>query len=330
MTGDRQGSSGNKGLWMKAFLVTGGCGFIGSHLADALVARGHRVRILDDLSTGKRASAPAKTEVVIGDVADLATVRRAMQGMDGCFHLAAIASVQRSVEAWLATHRVNLGGTIHVFEAAQEAGAVPVVYASSAAVYGDNAALPLAEREMLTPLTPYGADKAACELQARAAFAVRGVPSSGMRFFNVFGPRQDPKSPYSGVISIFAENILAGRPLTIFGDGQQTRDFVFVGDVVAALLAAMERQDKSARVFNVGRGERITLLKLIAALERVTGRKAVVRHEEPRAGDIRHSQGDATQLRAGLGFAAKTSLEEGLASLMGWLQSAGAEAALSA
>src|SRR5690349_5529024 len=130
---------------MASYLVTGGCGFIGSHLADALLARGHRVRVLDDLSTGKRANAPAKAEVVIGDVADLATVRRAMQGIDGCFHLAAVASVQRSVEAWLETHRVNLGGTIHVFEAAQEADAVPVVYASSAAVYGDNAALPLAE-----------------------------------------------------------------------------------------------------------------------------------------------------------------------------------------
>jgi UDP-glucose 4-epimerase len=315
---------------MTAYLVTGGCGFIGSHLADALLARGYRVRILDDLSTGKRANAPAKAEVLVGDVADLAAVRRAMQGMEGCFHLAAIASVQRSVEAWLPTHRVNLGGTVHVLEAAHEAGRLPVVYASSAAVYGDNNELPLAESEPLTPLTPYGADKAASELQARAAFAVRGVPSTGLRFFNVFGARQDPKSPYSGVISIFAENLLSGRPLTIFGDGEQTRDFIFVGDVVAALMAAMERQDKSARVFNVGRGERITLLQLVAALERVTGRKALVRHAAPRAGDIRHSQCDAKRLRAGLGFAAKTSLDEGLDALMGWLKSEGAVTAPSA
>jgi UDP-glucose 4-epimerase len=315
---------------MTAYLVTGGCGFIGSHLTDALLARGHHVRILDDLSTGKRSNVPAKAEVIVADVADLAAMRRAMQGVEGCFHLAAVASVQRSVEAWLATHRVNLGGTVHVFEAAHEAGGLPVVYASSAAVYGDNDALPLAESEPLTPLTPYGADKAASELQARAAFAVRGVPSTGMRFFNVFGPRQDPKSPYSGVISIFAENVLADRPLTIFGDGRQTRDFVFVGDVVAALMAAMERQDKSARVFNVGRGERITLLELVASLERVTGRKAVVRHAAARPGDIRHSQCNAARLRTGLGFAAKTSLDEGLESLMGWLKSEGAVAAPSA
>ena len=315
---------------MKSFLVTGGCGFIGSHLADALVARGHRVRILDDLSTGKRANAPAKSEVVVGDVADAATVRRAMDGVGGCFHLAAIASVQRSVEAWLPTHRVNLGGTINVLDAAHAAGALPVVYASSAAVYGENPTLPLAESASLAPLSPYGADKAAGELQARTAFAIRHVPSTGLRFFNVFGPRQDPASPYSGVISIFAENLLAGRPLTIFGDGQQSRDFVFVADVVRALLAAMDRQDAGARIFNVGRGERISLLRLIAALERAVGRKAVVRHAPARPGDVRHSQCDPAGMRAGLGFAAKVGLEEGLASLVGWLKFEGAVPAPSA
>jgi UDP-glucose 4-epimerase len=315
---------------MASYLVTGGCGFIGSHLADALVARGHGVRVLDDLSSGKRTNAPAKADVVVGDVADPTVVRRAMEGMDGCFHLAAIASVQRSVEAWLATHRVNLGGTICVLDAARAIGAVPVVYASSASVYGDNAALPLSENLALTPLSPYGADKAASELQARAAFAIHGVPSTGLRFFNVFGPRQDPASPYSGVISIFAENIIAGRPLAIFGDGKQSRDFIYVGDVVGAMVAAMDRPEKSARVFNVGRGERTDLLQLIAALERVTGRKAVVRHAPARAGDVRHSQSDTKHLRSGLGFAAKVRLEEGLAALMSWLKSEGAVPAPSA
>ena len=305
---------------MASYLVTGGCGFIGSHLADALLARGHRVRILDDLSTGKRTNAPAKAEVVVGDVADAAAVRRAMEGMNGCFHLAAIASVQRSVEAWQPAHRVNLGGTICVLDAARAIGAVPVVYASSASVYGDSAALPLAESAAPTPLSPYGADKAASEMQARVAFAIHGVPSTGLRFFNVFGPRQDPASPYSGVISIFADNIIAGRPLTIFGDGRQSRDFIFVADVVVALLAAIERQDKSARIFNVGRGESTTLLRLIAALERLTGRKAVVRHASQRPGDVRHLLSDTVRLRAGLGFAAKVSLEEGLASLLNWLE----------
>ncbi len=315
---------------MGFYLVTGGCGFIGSHLADALIARGHRVRILDDLSTGKRANAPAKAEVVVGDVADGAAVRGAMEGADGCFHLAAIASVPKSVESWWPTHRVNLGGTINVLEAAHAAGGTPIVYASSAAVYGDNPELPLAESAGLIPRSPYGADKAASELQAHAAFAVRGQPSTGLRFFNVFGPRQDPASPYSGVISIFAERLLAGQPLTIFGDGEQSRDFVYVGDVVAALLLGMERQDKSARVFNVARGEAVTLLRLVAALERVAGRKATLRHAPPRAGDVRRSLGDVRRIRESLGFAAKVGLEEGLASLLRWLQSAGGARALSA
>jgi len=305
---------------MASYLVTGGCGFIGSHLADALVARGHRVRVLDDLSSGKRTNAPAKADIVVGDVADPTVVRRAMERMDGCFHLAAIASVQRSVEAWLATHRVNLGGTICVLDAARAIGAVPVVYASSASVYGDNAALPLSENLALTPLSPYGADKAASELQARAAFAIHGVPSTGLRFFNVFGPRQDPASPYSGVISIFAQNIIAGRPLAIFGDGKQSRDFIYVGDVVGAMVAAMDRPEKSARVFNVGRGESTTLLRLVATFERLTGRRAVVHHASQRPGDARHLLSDTVQLRAGLGFAAKVSLEEGLASLLNWLE----------
>jgi len=307
---------------MNSFLVTGGCGFIGSHLADALAARGHRVRILDDLSTGRRANAPAAAELVVGDVADAPTVQRAMEGMAGCFHLAAIASVPRSIEAWQETHRINLGGTINVLDAARRGGGAPVCYAWSASVYGDNPSLPLNESEPITPLTPYGADKAGGELHAHAAFAVHGVPSTGLRFFNVFGPRQDPASPYSGVISIFAENLLAGRALTVFGDGEQSRDFVFVADVVAALLAAMEQPDRSARVFNVCSGERVSLLGLIAALERAAKRKAQVRHAPERQGDVRHSQGDGARIRAGLGFAPKVALEEGLAALIQWLESA--------
>ncbi len=312
---------------MQAYLVTGGCGFIGSHLVDALVARGHRVRILDDLSTGKRANVPATAELVVGDVADGAAVRRAMQGMAGCFHLAAIASVPRSVEARWPTHRVNLGGTINVLEAAHACGGVPVVYASSAAVYGDNPGLPLAESILPAPQSPYGADKAASELEAHAAFVVHGVPNTALRFFNVFGPRQDPHSPYAGVIPIFATGLLTGRPLSIFGDGEQSRDFIFVSDVVAALLLAMERQDRSARVFNVARGHRITLLRLVSALEQVVGRKAAVRHAKPRAGDVRHLVGDVRRIREALGFGARVGLEEGLAAHIGWIEStAGASA----
>lgn len=209
---------------MAFYLVTGGCGFIGSHLASALVAAGHWVRILDDLSTGKRENAPAAAELIVGDVADPSDVAAAMHGVDGCFHLAAIASVQRCVADWAGSHRVNLEGAIHVFDAARRARpgkTLPVVYASSAAVYGDNPNTPLDEAAELKPLSAYGADKVGCELHARVAAHVYGVPTIGLRFFNVYGPGQDPSSPYSGVILIFAKRIVAGEELTVFVDGEQ-------------------------------------------------------------------------------------------------------------
>jgi UDP-glucose 4-epimerase len=308
----------------KTYLVTGGCGFIGSHLAHALAGSGHRVRILDDLSTGQRANAPAAAEIVVGDVADADTVVRAMAGVDGCFHLAAVASVQRSTEAWHATHRINLGGSINVFEAARRGPGgrpVPVVYASSAAVYGDNAAVPLAEDAPLAPLTPYGADKAGSELHARAAGAVFGVPTVGLRFFNVYGPRQDPRSPYSGVISIFADRIAAGRPIVIYGDGRQSRDFVYVADVIAALLASMDGARPSPAVYNVCTGRATTLLDLVTTLEGVTGRRATASHGPPRPGDIRVSLGAPRRLAAALGVRPLTALAEGLAALLGWINS---------
>ena len=180
---------------MAHYLVTGGCGFIGSHLVDALIAARHRVRILDDLSSGKRGNVPAAAEVTIGDVADPAAVRDAMSGIDGCFHLAAIASVARSNVDWLGTHRVNLAGAITVLDAAR-ARRTPVVYASSAAVYGDNPNVPLTEDAVTRPLTAYGADKLGCELHGRVAWHVHRVPNTGVRLFNVYGPRQDPNSPY--------------------------------------------------------------------------------------------------------------------------------------
>jgi UDP-glucose 4-epimerase len=308
----------------KTYLVTGGCGFIGSHLAAALVARGDRVRVLDDLSTGHRANAPAAAEIVVGDVADPDTVARAMDGADGCFHLAAVASVQRSTEAWHATHRINLGGSINVFESARRGPGgrtVPVVYASSAAVYGDNAAVPLAEDATLAPLTPYGADKAGSELHARAAGAVFGVPTVGLRFFNVYGPRQDPRSPYSGVISIFADRIAAGRPITIFGDGRQSRDFVYVSDVVAALLASMAGATTAPAVYNVCTGRPTTLLELVAALESATGKRAAAGHGPARAGDIRVSLGAPGRIEAALGIRPRVTLAAGLSALMDWINS---------
>ncbi len=227
---------------MALYLVTGGAGFIGSHLVDALLARGDVVRVLDDLSTGKRENLDPRAMLTVGDVADAAVVAGAMQGVDGCFHLAAVASVELGNRDWLGTHRTNLTGAITIFDAARRARpdrTVPVVYASSAAVYGDTPDLPLAESAATRPLSAYGADKLGCELHGRVAATVHGVRNAGCRFFNVYGPRQDPGSPYSGVISIFFNRIGRGQGITIFGDGGQTRDFIYVADVVEALLTTM-------------------------------------------------------------------------------------------
>lgn len=301
---------------MAAYLVTGGCGFIGSHLVDALLAAGHSVRVLDDLSTGKRENVPAVDDIVIGDVSDSTIVADAMQGMDGCFHLAAIASVQRSNEEWALTHRVNLTGTVNVFDAARHAKngvPVPVVYASSAAVYGDNPDVPLGENAEKRPLTAYGADKLGCEQHARVAGNVHGVPTTGFRFFNIYGPRQDPGSPYSGVISIFADRLASGRVATVHGDGGQRRDFVYVGDCVRFVMAGMDNASVDADVFNVCTGNPSSLLDLIAALSDAGGRDLEIEHGPARVGDIRDSFGDAAKTTKAFGITADTSLRAGLA-----------------
>jgi UDP-glucose 4-epimerase len=299
------------------YLVTGGCGFIGSHLCDALIAQGHTVRILDDLSTGKIENKPAAAELFQGDVADAALVARAMAGVDGCFHLAAVASVERGNQDWLGTHRTNLTGAITIFDAARrtrpDGGSAPVVYASSAAIYGDNPQVPLPEGATPRPLSAYGADKLGCELHARVATHVHGVPTAGMRFFNVFGPRQDPKSPYTGVISIFCDRLRAGSGVRIDGDGQQTRDFVFVGDVVAALMAAMKAMPDGSPVFNVCTGRATSILLLAQTIGELCGRTPEIQFAAPRAGDIRTSLGDARYALEVLGFAARVSLRDGLA-----------------
>lgn len=300
---------------MALYLVTGGAGFIGSHLADALLARGDRVRVLDNLSTGKRENLDSRAELIVGDVADAAAVAGAMGGVEGCFHLAAVASVELGNRDWLGTHRTNLTGAITVFDAARRAqsdSTVPVVYASSAAIYGDNPDLPLAETAAPRPLSAYGADKLGCELHGRVAAKVHGVRTAGCRFFNVYGPRQDPGSPYSGVISIFFNRIGKSQGITIFGDGGQTRDFIYVADVVEALLKAMGQETPGASVFNVCTGRTTSLLELAAAIGRVFGRTPEITFAEARMGDIRESLGNPTMTRDVLGFAAKFGVEEGL------------------
>ncbi len=303
---------------MSRYLVTGGAGFIGSHLVESLLAEGHAARVLDDFSTGRRENLPPAAELILGDVADPATTSAAMAGMDGCFHLAAIASVARAAEDWPGTHRVNLGGTVAVLDAAR-ARRVPVVFASSAAVYGDCADRPLTEAAPTHPLSAYGADKLGSELHAAVATGVFGVPTVGLRFFNVFGPRQDPASPYSGVISVFAGRLRAGAPLVLHGDGEQTRDFVFVADVVAALLAAMAWRGGTAAVFNVCSGRATSIRELAATLAAIAGLPPRLTEGSPRPGDIRHSLGSPEASRAALGLGPPIPLAEGLAAVWAWL-----------
>ena len=309
---------------MALLLVTGGCGFIGSHLCAALVARGDQVRVLDDLSTGSRANLVPGTTLIVGKVEDVATVQAAMEGVDGCFHLAAIASVARCTEAWLDTHRINLSATIAVLDAARAGPgrevAVPVAYASSAAIYGMPELCPLDEDAPARPLSAYGADKLGCELHARVAGAVHGVPNVGLRFFNVYGPRQDPRSPYSGVISIFCERLVADLPVAVHGDGRQTRDFVFVGDVVAALLAALPVASTAAPIFNVCTGQPTSLLDLLASIARICGTEPKASHQAARIGDIRHSVGSMLRARQALQLRPPVALEQGLAAVIAWLR----------
>ena len=298
---------------MARYLVTGGAGFIGSHLADALLRDGHQVRVLDDFSTGKRENLDERCDLVVGDVSNPATVSGAMVGMDGCFHLAAIASVVRANEDWMGTHRVNLGGTVAVLDAAARHGGVPVVYASSAAVYGalDGVA---AEDSAVAPLSAYGADKLGSELHARAGFRVHGVPSVGFRFFNVYGPRQDPHSPYSGVISIFAAALAAGRGLTIHGDGGQSRDFVFVSDIVAFLQAGMVQAvcAPGALVLNACTGRETTIRGLADTLGTLLQSRPAITAGPARAGDVRRSVGCPSKAHAEVGVLAQTGLAPGL------------------
>jgi UDP-glucose 4-epimerase len=306
------------------FLVTGGAGFIGSHLCDALVRRGDSVRVIDDLSTGSRDNLPPGVTLIEADIAEPDAMDAAIQGVDGAFHLAAIASVARGVTDWLGTHRANLTGTITLFDAIRRRGdPVPVVYASSAAVYGDCPVVPIREDADRRPLSAYGADKYACELHARVADHVHGIPATGLRFFNVYGPRQDPRSPYSGVISIFCERVARGAPIDIFGDGAQTRDFVYVADVVAALLGAMQRQARDAPVFNVCTGKPTTVLELARIIATLAGTTLDVRHREPRAGEIRHSSGAPQYARATLGLDEPVPLQAGLRKVLDWLAAEG-------
>lgn len=308
---------------MADWLVTGGAGFIGSHLADALVSRGDRVRVLDDLSSGSPAHLEPAVELVVGSVTDPAAVARAVHGVRGVFHLAAIASVSRATEQWAQTHAVNQTGAVTVLEAARDAGGPPVVYASSAAVYGETPGGPIAEDRAPAPCSAYGCDKLGAELHAGIASRLFGIPTTGLRFFNVYGPRQDGASPYSGVISTFRHALAGGQTLVLNGDGGQTRDFVYVADVVAALTASMDRlcvesaaAGREPGLFNVCTGRATSIRELAVLLGEVSGQGAPIRLGPPRVGDILHSLGDPRLLAGTVGIECRTLVRTGLALLV--------------
>lgn len=288
-------------------LVTGGCGFVGSHLVDRLIAEGHHVAVLDNLSSGKRENLNAAASLHVGDIADPATVTPLIAEADVVFHLAAIASVQICEEQPDVAARTNVTGTENIFKAAASK-TIPVIYASSAAVYGDNPNLPLSEDSTTQPLGNYGRHKLQNEVIAAAH---KSAPSVGLRFFNIYGPRQDASSPYSGVISKFMSNAVAGKPLTFFGDGEQTRDFIYVADIVSLLMQSWKHAS-GCDVFNGCTGKQVSLKELAAAILSVTGSTSSLQHAEGRAGDIRHSLGSTLKASNLLGFSAKTKLESGL------------------
>jgi len=300
---------------MALYLVTGGAGFIGSHLVERLIALGHRVRVLDDLSEGRRENLAAvwdRIEFIEGDLRDPETVRRAVCGVEYILHQAALRSVPRSVEDPVTTTAVNVLGTVNLLRAACDAGVRRVVFASSSSVYGETAELPLRESHEPRPISPYAVSKLAGEHYCAVFTRLYGVETVSLRYFNVFGPRQDPRSEYAAVIPRFILAALRGEPLEIHGDGLQSRDFTYVENVVEANLRAATQPGIAGEVFNVGCGQRYSVLDVKAHLERILGRSLPARHTPPRKGDVRHTQADMSKAEAALGYRPRVGFAEGL------------------
>ncbi len=329
-------------------LVTGGAGFIGSHLVEALLGRGWKVRILDNLSTGKvinleeatgyslpslgdpqAGSSPyslgKQVEFLKGDISDIDTCRQACKGVSFVFHLAALGSVQRSVEDPILSHRVNATGTLHMLMAAKEDGVKRLIYASSSSVYGNVSSdpeevTPKEEGFPTRPESPYAATKLAGEIYGKIFSGLYNLETVSLRYFNVFGPRQDPQSIYAAVIPKFIQALLQGYPPVIYGDGYQSRDFTYVDNVVQANLLAMEAPGISGQVFNIACGQKITVNELLAFLQGIAGQKIPPRFEPARSGEVRHSLSSIRLARAGLGYEAKVGLEEGLTTTWRWFR----------
>jgi len=307
---------------MATYLVTGGAGFIGSHLAEELVRRGERVRVVDNLITGKRsnlAHLPA-VEFLEGDLAELDAARRAVEGVEYVLHQAAIPSVPRSVKDPIASNRANVDGSLNLLVAARDAGVKRVVYAGSSSAYGNTPTLPKVETMPTAPLSPYALQKLVAEQYCQMFTRLYGLETVTIRYFNVFGPRQDPSSPYSGVISLFISALCDGRQPTIHGDGDQTRDFTYVANVVDGVLRACHAPGASGEVINVATGGRISLNQLFRAVRDLVGASVEPVYGPPRAGDVRDSQADISKARRLLGYEPVVSFEEGLQRTVAWHQ----------
>jgi len=303
-----------------SYLVTGGAGFIGSHLAEELLRRGQQVRIVDSLITGKRRNLDALrgAEFIEGDLADLAVAQRAVDGMEYVLHQAAIPSVPRSVKDPVTSNRANIDASLNVLVAARDGGVKRLVYAVSSSAYGDTDVLPKREDMPTRPLSPYALQKLVVEQYCQMFTRLYGLETVTIRYFNVFGPRQDPGSPYSGVISLFATALLDGRQPVIYGDGEQTRDFTYVTNVVDGVLRACDARSASGEVINVATGGRISLNELLRTMNRIVGTNTTAVYQDGRAGDVRDSQADITKARELLGYVPTVDLEEGLRHTLDW------------
>jgi len=309
---------------MSSYLVTGGAGFIGSHLAEELIRRGHRVRIADSFITGRRENLAVNpsAEFVEGDLADLPVAEKACDGVDYVLHQAAIPSVPRSVDDPVTSNRANITATLNVLDAARRAGVKRLVYAGSSSAYGDTPTLPKHEDMPTAPKSPYALQKLVGEQYCQMFTQLYGFETVTTRYFNVFGPRQDPGSPYSGVISLFATAVPAGRQPIIYGDGEQTRDFTYIANVVDGVLRACEAPEASGEVINVATGLRISLNELLRVINKLVGSNVRPIYKEPRAGDIRDSQADISKAKTLLGYAPRVSFEEGLKQTLEWCRRA--------
>jgi len=313
---------------MAYYLVTGGAGFIGSHLSEELVRRGHRVRVADSLVTGKRSNLDhlPQVEFLEGDLADADFARRAVDGCEYVLHQAAIPSVPRSVKDPVTSHRANVEATLNVLVAARDAGVRRLVFAGSSSAYGNTPTLPKHEGMPNSPLSPYALQKVIGEQYLQMFTTLYGFETVSIRYFNVFGPRQDPSSPYSGVISVFATSLIENRPPKIYGDGEQTRDFTYVANVVDGVLRACDAPRASGEVINVATGGRISLNRLFYAMRDVVGGTLEPAYAGPREGDVRDSQADIRKAKEILGYEPLVPFEEGLARTIAWYRTASAPA----